>query len=118
MAEDPENIAPPATPSPIMDDTGDVIMGAHGVLVPPSPGFPNPLFDQTDPTPASPSLPIRKTKTHVLLQDRTGAGIKKAPVKSKGPIWKLVDATTNSAAVPSEQAVQQPFRFMHLPGGK
>jgi hypothetical protein len=118
LPEGLETAAPPATPGPIMDDTGDVIMGGCGVLVPPSPGFTNTLFDQTSPTPASPSLLSPKAKMRVALQDSTGAGVKKASVKSKSPGWKWVDATAGTTATTSEQSIQNPFRFMQLPGGK
>jgi hypothetical protein len=106
-----------ATPGPIMDADGDVIMGATGVQIPPSPGFTK-MFDQTSPTPAAPFLLSSKTKMHVVLQDCTGAGIKKAPVKSKSPTWKWVDAAAGMTAAESEQSIQKPFRFMDLPGGK
>jgi hypothetical protein len=118
LPEDLDTAAPPATLGAIMDDTGDVIMGGCGVLVPPSPGSTNTLFDQTSPTPAPPPLLSPKAKMRVALQDSTGAGIKKAHVKSKSPGWKWVDATTGMTAAPNEQSVQEPFRFMHLPGGK
>jgi hypothetical protein len=101
-----------------MDDTGDVIMGAEGVFVPPSPGFFNLLADQDVPTPASPSLPIRKSKMRDALQAHTGAGVKKSSPKIKSPIWKLVDAKASASAGPNEEASQKPFQFMELPGGK
>jgi hypothetical protein len=115
LLSDPELAASPSTPGPIMDDTGDVIMGAEGVLVPPSPGFLHPPSDETATTPASPSLPIRKSKMRDALNAHTGAGVKKSPAKIKSPIWKWVDAM---ATAPKEDAVQKPFPFMKLPGGE
>jgi hypothetical protein len=101
-----------------MDATGDVIMGAEGVLVPPSPGFFHPPPNQNASTPASPSLPIRKPKMRDALQAHTGAGVKKSSPKIKSPIWKLVDAKASASAGPHEEAIQKPFQFMELPGGK
>jgi hypothetical protein len=112
---DPDLAAPPSTPGPIMDDTGDVIMGAEGVLVPPSPGCFHPSSDETATTPASPSLPIRKSKMRNALNAHTGAGVKKSPAKIESPIWKWVNAM---ATAPKEDAVQKSFPFMKLPGGE
>jgi hypothetical protein len=110
-------IAAPSTPGLIMDDTGDVIMGAEGVLVPPSPGFFSPSSDETVTPPASPSVPTRKSKMRDALNAHTGAGVKKSTVKIKSPIRKLVEAKGATVA-PGEDAVQKPFPFMKLPGGE
>jgi hypothetical protein len=101
-----------------MDSTGDVIMGAQSVLVPPSPGFLNGLFEQEHRSPAPSGLAVRKAKMRLIAQDRTGAGIKKSKSKSKTTVCKLVDATAIAMAALSEEPVQKPFRFMDLPGGR
>jgi hypothetical protein len=104
-----------------MDRSGDVIMGAQGVQVPPSPDFLNGIFEQEHPSlasPASPTLAIRKAKNKVVLNDRTGAGIKKKQPKSRGTVAKLVNATASATAALAEEPVEKPFRFMNLPGGK
>lgn len=101
-----------------MDSNGDIIMGAQGVLVPPSPSFLNGVFEQEQAVPASPGLAIRKAKLRLVSQDRTGAGIKKSKVKPKTTVGKLVDSNAGAAAALMHQAVQMPFRFMELPGGK
>jgi hypothetical protein len=108
-----------------MSTNGDSIMASEAVLVPPSPGVLNGFFDGGSAQTATtvPNLPIRspttptKTKEPVKPNDRTGAGVKKNSPKSKAAIQKLVDALTASAAT-GEQAAEQPFRFMDLPGGK
>jgi len=101
-----------------MDSNGDIIMGAQGVLVPPSPSFLNGVFEQEQAAPQSPAIPIRKAKLRLVSQDRTGAGIKKSKPKPKNTVSKLVDSNAGAAAALMQQAVQMPFRFMELPGGK
>lgn len=104
-----------------MDPNGDIIMGAQGVRVPPSPGFLNGIFEQTHPSPVSPGSPalaIRKAKTKIVVKDRTEAGVKKAQPKSRSIVAKLVNATASATAAFGDEPVQKPFRFMDLPGGK
>jgi hypothetical protein len=101
-----------------MDINGDVVMGAQGVLMPPSPSFPNGVFEQEQAAPTSPGLTIFKAKLRVVPQDRTGAGVKKSKTKSKATFGKLVDSNAGAAAALIQEAVQTSFRFMELPGGK
>ena len=93
-------------------------MSSQGVLVPPSPVLPNGMFDREIASRDATPLPIRKAKTRHVLHDRTGAGIKKLQLKGKSSVRKLVDTTAGATATMSEDAIQKPFRFMDLPGGK
>jgi hypothetical protein len=104
------NMVPSKNPGLVIDTSRDVIAGAQGVLVPPSPGFLNGNFGQTNSVPGSPTLPTHK-QAQTVSQDRTGSGIKKAKTKSKTPVWKLRNAAASSSA-------QKSFRFLQLPGGK
>lgn len=57
---------------------------------------------------------LRKKNVH------TGAGIKKPEFKKKKPdstIAKLVAAAFGEKTGTSNRALEQPFRFMDLPGG-
>jgi hypothetical protein len=103
-----------------MNHSGDIIMGAQGVLVPPSPGIMNEVSNQEHAPPDSPSLPTRKanSKMQVALKDRTSAGITKAQPKIKTTMRKLFAVTAGSAAATREKALHKPFQFMDLPGGK
>jgi hypothetical protein len=67
------------------------------------------------------ALPIRKDKSKGKGKGnaRTGAGVQKqVKKKSDGTMAKLVDAVFNEKVGTSDQALQKPFRFMDLPGGK
>jgi hypothetical protein len=110
--------APLTTPGTVIDTSRDVIVGTQGVVVPPSPGFTNGFFDQTNLMPDSPTLPFHKHKALVISQDHTGSGIKKAGPKSKSRVWKFVNTTAGSTAALSGDAHKKPFHFLQLPGGR
>jgi hypothetical protein len=93
-------------------------MGSQSVGVPPSPGAG--LFGALLQAPATgPSLPLRNIKSRAeISKPLTGAGIKKSPVKkTRKDIVKLAGAISSATAGTSELGIQQPFRFMDLPGG-
>jgi hypothetical protein len=108
----------PCTPRPYVERDGDVVMGATGVLVPPSPGFLSVMSDCENP-PASPGLPIRNasSKMRIMGKDRTGAGVKKTQCKSRIPVKKQINVTASAAGAASGKAENRVFRFMDLPGG-
>ncbi|KAH3955784.1 hypothetical protein HBH70_016610 [Parastagonospora nodorum] len=116
LRENPDLASPPTTPLAAMDINGDVVMGAQGVLMPPSPSFLNGVFEQEQAAPTLPGLTIGKAKLRVVSQDRTSAGVKKSKTKSKATVSKLVDSNAGAAAALIQQAVQTSFRFMELPG--
>jgi hypothetical protein len=72
-----------------------------------------------DPSPTfvSPAPPARKAlhKKSAL----TGAGVKKQQVKKKpdGSLVKLAETALAEKPGPNDKTIEQPFRFMDLPGG-
>jgi hypothetical protein len=102
----------PKKPGLAIDTSRDVIAGAQGVLVPPSPGFQNGVFDQNSLGSDSPTLSSHK-QAQTVSQDRTGSGVKKT---TKNPVWKPRAAAGIVAAL-DVNTFQKPFRFLQLPGG-
>lgn len=100
-----------------MNTSGDVVMGTQAVFVPPSPGLQNPFIRKLKSAPGSRARPARKLQGK-HANDRTGAGVKKQRAKPKTPDEKMVEATVGATAALSISAVEKPFRFMELPGGK
>ncbi len=100
--------------------SSNVMMGSEHAIVPPSPGVPVPGFEALTMSPETiKALPVRKGKEKGKGNARTGAGVQKqAKKKFDGTMAKLVDAVFNEKAGTSDQALQKPFRFMDLPGGK
>lgn len=117
---------PPSTPGPRNSHhtpSTNMILGSDHTAVPPSPGMPVPDISSLTMGPSSgPPLqapPGRKPvrKKNVL----TGAGIRKPEFKKKKPdgtVAKLVEAAFGEKTRASDKALEQPFRFMDLPGGK
>jgi hypothetical protein len=113
---------PPATPGPsrsgMFRGNSNLILGSEHAIVPPSPGVPVPGFEalsvSSDAGPAPPvPKPTRRKKA------RTRAGIKKQQAKKRadGTVAKFVEAALTDRPGASEKALEQPFRFMDLPGG-
>ncbi|KAF1941089.1 hypothetical protein EJ02DRAFT_503754 [Clathrospora elynae] len=113
---------PPSTPGPRNNQLsnngdGNMILGSEHASVPPSPGMPIPNIG---------SLSMRAGHCWALLirksgrkqNARTGAGVKKTQPKKKadGSLAKLLVDTVTENSGASEKALQQPFRFMDLPG--
>jgi hypothetical protein len=70
------------------------------------------------PVPAQ-ALPIRQSKRKRGGHARTDAGVKKKTKKKPdGTMAKLVDVALKEKVGTSDPALQKPFRFMDLPGGK
>jgi hypothetical protein len=121
MSKHPELSASPATPSSAtMGNNGDIVMGATGVLVPPSPGFLDVLSDPAQSPAVAPTVSSRKTNinTRSVSNERSGAGVRKTQPKHKTSAQKLLDAFSFAAGSLSRKKAQEIFRFMDLPGGK
>jgi hypothetical protein len=119
---------PPVGPAPstpncrntTFNGTSNVIMGSEHATVPPSPGVPVPGFaDLTMSSGPERDLPSRNRKNKGKGNARTGAGVKKQTKnKPDGTMAKVVGAAFNEKVGTGDQALQKPFRFMDLPGGK
>ena len=93
------------------------MMGSEHAIVPPSPGVPLPSFEALSVS-AAPlrDMPSRRNKSK--SNARTGAGVKKqARKKHDDKAAKLTDTLNEKTGV-GALALQKPFRFMDLPGGK
>ncbi|CAO2650229.1 Nn.00g015210.m01.CDS01 [Neocucurbitaria sp. VM-36] len=107
-------LLPPSTPGPSRDESGDgsIIMGSQHATIPPSPcGIPPPPFALlTTPSVETSAIQIPRTKSKQHAQ--TGAGVKKTHSRKEASktVLKLVDT------VSSTKVLQEPFRFMDLPG--
>ena len=96
------------------------MMGSEHAIVPPSPGVPLPSFEALSVS-AAPlrDMPSRRNKSKGNA--RTGAGVKKQARKKyddkTAKLEQAVKAAKEKLGV-GALALQKPFRFMDLPGGK
>ncbi|KAF1849199.1 uncharacterized protein K460DRAFT_404436 [Cucurbitaria berberidis CBS 394.84] len=96
---------PPSTPGP--SNGNSIIMESQHTSVPPSPYGPPPSPFASLMAPVAEQPAAATSKTKAKQRARTGAGVKKAPLKKKsnGTSLKLVASGQKA-----------PFRFMDLPG--